>query len=359
VIGGLAFSLIYALSAFVFGRAADRWIRRNVIALGLVLWSMATAAGALATGFSSLFAARFFTGLGEASLYPAAMSLLAERFPVGGRGRAMGIFGAASAIGGGLGVGLGGMLAESLGWRMVFVCYGLAGLVFLPLLLAIPEAGRALSSLRPEPVWTVIWLLISDVRLLMVWAAGTMMMAAGFGYSTWIPSYFVRERGLDVAQAGQLFGIALLLGGVFGSILGGTLADRFRKRRLAGELSVSALAAFLAVPLAAATMVSNWPPVYIVFGILAPIAVFAFFPPLQTVILEIVPPRQHGLAYAINILFLAGLGTAVGPFIVGVASDVMGSLRLGIYLTVVGMALAGILISAAGRVVRAKTEAVT
>jgi MFS family permease len=92
------------MASFVFGYATDRTIRRNVILVGLVVWSIATAASGLATGFGSLFAARFFTGAGEASLYPAAMSLIAERFPVAGRGRAMGIFGAAAAVGAGLAV---------------------------------------------------------------------------------------------------------------------------------------------------------------------------------------------------------------------------------------------------------------
>jgi len=96
IIGGFAFSLVYAGASFLFGYAADRTIRRNVVAVGLVVWSIATAASGLATGFGSLFAARFFTGAGEASLYPATMSLIAERFPVTRRGRAMGIFGAAA-----------------------------------------------------------------------------------------------------------------------------------------------------------------------------------------------------------------------------------------------------------------------
>src|SRR6185503_10042340 len=73
IIGGLAFSLVYAVSSFAFGYAADRTIRRNVVVFGLVVWSIATAASGLATGFRSLFAARFFTGAGEASLYPATM----------------------------------------------------------------------------------------------------------------------------------------------------------------------------------------------------------------------------------------------------------------------------------------------
>src|SRR5512134_640566 len=55
VIGGVAFSFIYAISSFAFGRAADRRIRRSIVAFGLVLWSLATAAGGLAIGFASLF----------------------------------------------------------------------------------------------------------------------------------------------------------------------------------------------------------------------------------------------------------------------------------------------------------------
>src|SRR6185436_8665372 len=70
IIGGLAFSLIYAVTGFAFAVAADRYIRVYVIAFGLAVWSLATAAGAFVTGFQSLFWARFFTGIGEASLFP-------------------------------------------------------------------------------------------------------------------------------------------------------------------------------------------------------------------------------------------------------------------------------------------------
>jgi MFS family permease len=98
VIGGLAFSVIYAISALGFGYAADRFVRKRVIIVGLVLWSAATAAGGFATGFWSLFAARFFTGIGEASLYPCALSLIGERFGPGERGKALGIFQAQSPV---------------------------------------------------------------------------------------------------------------------------------------------------------------------------------------------------------------------------------------------------------------------
>ena len=353
IIGGLAFSVIYAVASFGFGYAADHTIRRNVIVVGLIIWSAATAASGLATSFGSLFAARLFTGAGEASLYPAAMSLVAERFPVAGRGRGMGIFGAAAAVGGGLGVGLGGYLAETVGWRNVFFLYGGAGLLLVPLVMSIPEARREADDQIPsEPAGRVLGELIRDRRLLMVWTAGLVMMAGAFGYGSWAPSFFVRARGLDVTEAGYFFGVASLAGGVVGGVLGGTFADRFRRRRLAGELSLSALAAIVAVPLVGIVLASTSMPVLLVAGVVGPVAIYAFFPPLQTVITELVPQRRLGLAYAVNILFLAGIGQGLGPVAVGWVSDATGSLVAGLATTVVAMGAASVLALAAGHVVR-------
>ncbi len=352
IIGGLAFSAIYAISSFGFGYAADRHIRRTVLALGLVIWSVATAASGLATGFTSLFAARFFTGIGEASLYPAAMSLLAERFAVASRGRAMGIFGAAAAVGGGLGIGLGGLLADALGWRRVFFTYGAVGLLLVPLALSVPERRRPPPVGEDARTLEVLLRLIRDRRLLAIWLAGLLMMASGMGYSTWAPSYFVRVRGMEVHSAGLFFGIAVMIGGMGGAVLGGLFADRCRRRRFAGELDVPVVAAALAVPLATAVLVVTWPPAFLAAGILAPMAIFAYFPAIQTVVVELVPPRQHGIAYAVNILFLAGVGSALGPFLVGWVSDRTQSLTWAMAVPVVGMTLASLVMAAAARLIR-------
>ena len=353
IVGGLAFSVIYAVASFGFGWAADHTVRKAVIIVGLVIWSVATAAGGIATGFGSLFVARLFTGAGEASLYPAAMSLIAERFPVAGRGRAMGVFGASAAVGGGLGVALGGYLAETVGWRNVFFLYGGAGLLLAPLVLTIPEARRdAHGDATAEPATRVLGLLIRDRRLLMVWAAGLVMMAGSFGYASWVPSFFVRMRGFEIAEAGYFFGMAALCGGVVGGLVGGVLADRFRRRRLAGELVLSALAAALAVPLVSIVLASTSTPVLVVAGLLGPVAIYAFFPPLGTVITELVPQHRLGLAYAVNILFLAGIGQGLGPVVVGRVSDATGSLVAGLATTVVAMGVASVIALAAGHVVR-------
>ncbi len=358
VIGGLSFSIIYAVAAFAFGFLTDRLSRRLIISGGLLAWSAATAAGGIAGSFGSLFLARFFTGIGEASLYPAAMSLMADRFDPLARGRAIGIYGAAAAIGGGLGIGLGGKLAEAIGWRSVFLSYGGVGLLFLPLVLLLDEPVRPPPPADEEHVstWRAITSALRDRRLQTLWASGTLMIAGGIGWVAWIPTYFVRHLHYDTTQVGLLFGVAQILGGVVGSIAGGRLGDVFRSRRVGGQLDVSAAAALLSAPLLAVPLLNLPAPFLIAASILGPVAVFAYFPSLQTAVAEIVPPRRLGITFAVHVLCLSGIGASLGPFVVGWVSDLGGSLRLALFLPVLAMLAAAPGALLAGRVIRARTE---
>jgi MFS family permease len=352
IVGGLAFSLIYAITGFAFGVAADRTIRVYVIAFGLTVWSLATAAGAFVTSFGTLFWARFFTGIGEASLFPCAISLIGERFPPERRGRALGIFSMAAAIGAGLGVGLGGRLAEVLGWRHVFLIYGGTGLLLVPLVLSLPETPRSHAETRRESPVLVVRELLGDRRLLLLWIGGLVAIACGIGFAAWAPSYFIRERGLGVTEAGLLFGVGALGGGIVGSLLGGALADRRQRARAAGGLDVAIVSALLSAPLIFLTINTGSPWIFGVVGVLGLIAIYAIFPALQTVLVSWVPKERHGLASALNVFFLGGLGSALGPFVVGVASDRIGSLHGALLVPTFGLLLAAALIAAARRLAR-------
>lgn len=353
IIGGLAFSLIYAITGFAFGIAADRTMRVYVIAFGLTVWSLATAAGGFATSFWTLFWARFFTGIGEASLFPCAVSLIGERFAPEKRGAALGIYAVAAALGAGLGVGLGGRLTEVLGWRAVFFIYGGAGLLLLPLVLSIPEERRTATGGRHEVPWRVLRELLADTRLLYMWIGGGGAIAAALGFASWAPSYFIRDRGLDVTQAGLLFGAGSLLGGIGGSLLGGKLADTWARTRHAAGLYVAFASAVVSVPLLLITINSASPWVFGPVGLLGLIAIYCFFPALQAVLVTFVPKERHGLAAALNVFFLGGLGSALGPFVVGVVSDATGSLHTAMMVPAIGLALAAGIIGLAIRAARA------
>jgi MFS family permease len=352
VIGGLAFSLIYALSAFAFGYAADRHLRKHIIAGALVVWSVATMASGLATSFWALFAARFFTGIGEASLYPCALSLIAEHFPATGRGRALGIFGAAAALGSGFGVGLGGRLAAAFGWQKVFFIYGGAGFLCLPLILLVAEARRPATLARGESTGVAVRAALGDRRLLWLWGCGTVALASGQGFGAWVPSYFVRNLGLSVPQAGALFGGAALLGGILGGIVGGTIADRRRRARHGGEFDVCSVAAFVGAALVLVTLEVGPGAGAGIGGLFATLSIYAIFPGLLSAMLSHVPAHRHGATTALNTLFLGGIGAATGPFVVGFASDKLGSLHAALYVPVGGLCVAGLLALRAGKVAR-------
>jgi len=353
IVGGMAFSFIYAVASFAFGYAADRRRRTRLIALGLLVWSAATAAGGLATAFWPLFWARFFTGIGEASLYPCALSLIAERFPASRRGRALGLFGSAAAMGGGLGVGLGGQLSQAFGWQQVFFMYGAVGLVCLPLLLSVDEQPRAPSP-EIEPAATAVSRTLADARLRWLWATGAMAMASGQGFAAWAPSYFVRKLDTSVSLAGQLFGAAALVGGIAGGLVGGFLADRRSKIRPGGELDVVEGAAFAGAALMWATLEGGQGALSGAAALVATLAVYAIFPGVLVLMLTTVPSHRHGMAGALNTLFLGGIGAAAGPFIVGAASDAVGDLHVALRIPIAGLCVAGLLARQTRRVVGQK-----
>ncbi len=357
VIGGLAFSLIYAVSSFVFGYFADRRSRRTIVGFGLLAWSLATAACGFATGFWTLFAARFLTGISEASFYPCAMSLIADGFAADRRGRAVGLLGAAAAVGGGVGVGLGGYLADAIGWRSVFFVYGAAGVVLAPLVLFLVEPARPPDDGEEEVApWRAIKDVIGDVRLQWVWLSGALLLAAVTGWAAWTPSFLQRELALDATTAGLVFGASQLVGGVAGSLIGGRLGDMHRSRRFAGQLDVSAISALLAAPLFGLVLVEEFPLWILISGsVLGSLAVYAYLPSLQTAVAELVSPKRLGITFAVHVLFLSGIGAAVGPFIVGWVSDLTGNLRLALCLPIVGILLAAGGAVVAGRVMRART----
>ena len=356
IIGGLAFSLIYAVSALAFGYAADRYLRTRIIVFGLVLWSAATAASGLATGFWSLFAARFFTGIGEATLYPCALSIIGERFSLHERGKAIGIYQASAAIGGGLGIGLGGALFARLGWRNVFFLYGGAGLLMIPFLLSLHESPRPTSTSAADSAGAALRDLLKDRRLRWLWGTGTLAIACGQGFGAWGPSYLVRELEYDVAAAGAVFGVAGLGGGILGGILGGFLADRCRRARLGGEFDVATGAALTAGAFLTVLLSAGHGPLTAASGIVATLAIYSLFPGVLSAMLSMVPAKRHGLGGAVNAILFGGVGAASGPFVVGAISDAQGSLHTALSVPTVGLFATAVIAAITGRIMRAQSE---
>ena len=137
-----AYTLIFGGFLLLGGRLADLLGRRRLFITGLILFSLASLAGGLATNDIQLIVARAIQGLGAALVSPAALSIVTTTFAEGAeRNKALGVWGAVAGAGGAAGVLLGGVLTEYLGWEWVLwvnVPIGLAAAFLAPRLL--PES---------------------------------------------------------------------------------------------------------------------------------------------------------------------------------------------------------------------------
>ncbi|MDE2510584.1 MAG: MFS transporter, partial [Elusimicrobia bacterium] len=134
-----AFMVVYMLAAPPIAWLADTRGRKPWIAGGVGLWSLATGAAGLATGFGSLFATRAAVGVGEACYGAISPSFVAERFSAAERGRALALFSMAIPVGSALGYAGGGLVGGAFGWRAAFWMVGLPGLLMAALCTLLPD----------------------------------------------------------------------------------------------------------------------------------------------------------------------------------------------------------------------------
>ena len=144
---GSAYVLVFSIAALPFGVLSDLRSRRAVIAGGVALWSAFTFLGGLSQSFWPLFICRAAVGLGGAAYGAASASLVADYFPSRGRALAMGVLAAGIAVGGVLGIWLGGILESAYGWRVAFMVVAGPGLACAVLVARLRDPTRVLAKL--------------------------------------------------------------------------------------------------------------------------------------------------------------------------------------------------------------------
>jgi MFS family permease len=173
---GSAYIFVFSVSALPFGVLSDLRSRRAVIAGGVTVWSAFTFLSGLVNSFGQLFTCRAAVGVGEAAYGPAATSLVADYFPGRRRALAMGILSSGIAVGGVLGLLLGGHLEGIYGWRVAFMTVGVPGFVLALLVARLQDPTRAPARLTVRsflrdfgigalPVVRGLWPLLGSVVL--------------------------------------------------------------------------------------------------------------------------------------------------------------------------------------------------
>jgi MFS family permease len=335
---GLPFAIFSTLMTIPIARVADSGNRRNVIAIGIALWSLMTALCGLAGTFWRLLLARIGVGVGEASLQPTATSLLADYFPRERLGTAMGVYATGIFVGSGLAYFIGGWIVGLVSvqdswswpvigairpWQTVFLIVGLPGVLIALLMFSVREPARRDHSQGTVPLATLFTYVRDNLRTFVCVSFGFALSATvNIGISLWLATFLIQKHGWTASRAGMIQGALTMTIGVVGAVSGGRVADMFVRRgqtdaalRVGIIGAVGMLVSATAYPFASSggTAVA-W---------LVIVNFFAAFPwgAASAAAAEIVPSPMRAQGAALYFLVLNLISVAVGPIAVAAITD--------------------------------------
>ena len=330
IVSGFAFSLFYLIAGVAIARWVDRGNRPLILALGVGLWSAATAATSMTHGFISLGLCRMLIGVGEATVFPVALSLLADLYPGPRLPRSVSIFQSSAGVGVMVGSVLAGLFAAALGWRTMFVLFGVVGFV-LVLLITFTMQRTARTTIAGPQSQTHGGLLAAMRAIISVPGLG--LLALGYAASnmmfaclpTWAPTFLLRSHGVTLSQVGAVVGPPAVIGGLAGTILSGILATRLIRR--SGDpwagLIVPITALPLAVPAFALFLFAPSLPMVMIGIAVMNFMLSSSLGPCVALAVTLVPPTRRGLTSTLLLIVQTLIAFALAPLIVGIASDAL------------------------------------
>jgi predicted MFS family arabinose efflux permease len=328
LVSGLAFILFYSLFGIPIAWLADRANRRNIIAAGLAFWSLMTACTGLISGIWQLAVVRLLMGAGEACGTAPSNSIIADRFPAERRPLALALFGTASPLSFILFFPLAGWVAQTYGWRAMFIAMGLPGLALaLLLILTVREPERKAPAPTPLPIARS---LVADLRALFsnrcyawIFAGVTLMGANVWASGAWTPSFFVRVHHLGVSDVANIIGPTRGFIGLFGILVGGLLIDRLPKKRIFWRVGLPAIACLLAGPAEALFLLGSSHSAWLGGFALSSFFMLIHQAPIFAAVVNIAGERRRALATAVVLLGASLIGDAAGPTAVGILNDLL------------------------------------
>jgi MFS family permease len=334
---GAAYSLLGGTVGIAIGFIIDRTNRSRVLAISLAVWSLATIGGGLSLGFGWLFLARALVGLGETAMAPATLSLIADLFPPGKRGRAMGVYSIGAVLGSSLstiipGLILGADLHWSLPvlgrlspWRITFVLCGLAGLVIAALMLMAREPARqgvltAKGTARAG--------LALNLRYLTSQASvfGPFFLGLGVFYisflaiTAWTTVFLARQFHLPLNRFSGVLGLTLFATGILGYVGSGVVLDIKWLRGTLRKLGLIGCAPLLALPSAFAVLAPSLPTALIMLGAMTVMAPMMFVAN-AALVQDLLPNNMRAFALALFNAITAVLGVTGGPLLVALLTE--------------------------------------
>ena len=378
LVTGFAFVLFYSTLGVPIAWAADRFSRRNIIAIGFAVWSLMTAASGFCANIWQIAATRLIMGAGEAAGPAPSNAMIADLFPPARRPLALSIYWLAFSIGSLFLFPVLGWVAQVHGWRAMFICAGIPGVLLAGVFaLTVREPARGGTDARPDApagalhggsaqkdapkagmVEAVLYLVRTPSYLLLAGCAACMganLYAAG----TWSATFLARVHHMPVAEiagtTGPVRGIVSFVG-IFG---GGLLIDRLGRRNLNWRLYIPAIACFLAAPTEMMFLLGDSRATWLTGFGLSSAFVLIHQAPVFALGMSVAPVRMRAMASALLLFSSAMVGQAIGPLLVGALNDHLTPLygpeaiRYSLLINMVTAVAGGIMLLLACRTIRA------
>ncbi|MDQ3106468.1 MAG: MFS transporter [Actinomycetota bacterium] len=368
-----AFVFVNAIATIPAGWVADRYKRTTIVGWTMLSWSALSGLSALAFNFPSLFLSRAALGIGQAVDDPSSTSLLSDYYPAQMRGRVFSWQQVSVFLGGAIGIGVGGFVGAQFGWRWAFAlvgmpgsaiayfCFrlqepargllegaaklpaagtieGLAAATATPVVEARadgPTAGMSIADFTREAARSLVAEMkmifgIRTMRYVLIGVGILLFTVSGVG--SWLTIYHDRYSGMSPGEAAGLTAVTLGLSGIIGTLWGGQFADKLhaggpigRIRLVSNAILVCAVTFFLSlmVPIV---------PLRIALQFAGVLAIASAFPALRASMMDVVPAESRGVSASAFALVSTVFGTALAPPLIGLISDLSGSLVAAFYL---------------------------
>ena len=346
-ITGAAFTVFYALLGVPIASLADRRSRKKIIAAALALWSLMTCLCGLARSFVQLAVFRVLVGIGEAGCTPPSHSLVSDYFAPRERALAMAVLGLGSSLGVFLAFLIGGWITDAYGWRVTLVSFGAPGvLVALVVYFSLRDPPRghseglqaAAEAPRMYPAFRSLWAK-GTFRYMVL--GGSMYGLVSTALLAWLPSFYTRSHGLEIATVGTWLAFTKALPHAAGTLLGGLLASRLAKFGAKPPIYLCAVVQVLAAPFYALVLLVPDPTAALLWLIVPACVGVMQGPVLFATIQGVAEVRTRAVASALMILIINLIAGVIGPQSVGVASDFLadslGADSLGVALLIVSI----------------------
>lgn len=324
LLGGTSFAIFYTLLGIPFGRLADKHSRTKLIAIGLAIWSLFSGLTGFADGFWTLFACRVMVGVGEATLGPAAISLLADYFPPAKRATVSSVYSMGIAVGAGFAALAGGYLSQ-FGWREAFFIVGFPGIIFAALVFLMREPQRTMKTAAEETRSTANWReLLSNRAFIFLCLGYAFLGLATNNISIWGATYFSRLYNVSLANYGYWAGIFTLAAGIPATLFGGAIADWFRRRRSGGRMFYGMILSLVSIPCWLVALFSDNFYLILPAGFVLLFAALAWLGAAAADATEIAGANLRGLAVAIYFFTVNIAAYLIGAPLIGKLSDLAG-----------------------------------